>query len=64
LGLNVPDYTSAERNFYFLYEAFVKHPTANFIVQSFNPDQYSIRNACRMSKEKFYEEDDVFRKVN
>ena len=64
LWLNIPDYTSAERNFYFLYEAFVKHPTANFIVQSFNPDQYSIRNACRMSKEKFYEEDNVFRKTN
>lgn len=64
LGLNIPDYTSAERNFYFLYETFVKHTTANFIVQSFNPDQYSIRNACRMSKEKFYEEDNVFRNVN
>lgn len=64
LGLNVPDYTSAERNFYFLYEAFAKHPTASFIVQSFNPDQYSIRNACRMNKGKFYEEDNVFRKVN
>ncbi len=64
LGLNIPDYTSAERNFYFLYEAFVKHPTANFIVQSFNPDQYSIRNACRMNKEKFYEEDNIFRKIN
>lgn len=64
LGLNVPDYTSAERNFYFLYETFVKHTQANFIVQSFNPDQYSIRNACRMNKEKFYEEDNVFRKVN
>lgn len=64
LGLNIPDYTSAEKNFYFLYETFVKHTTANFIVQSFNPDQYSIRNACRMSKEKFYEEDNVFRKVN
>ena len=64
LGLNIPDYTSAERNFYFLYEAFVKHPTANFIVQSFNPDQYSIRSACQMSKEKFYEQDNVFRKAN
>jgi len=64
LGLNIPDYTSAEKNFYFLYETFVKHTTANFIVQSFNPDQYSIRNACRMSKEKFYEEDNVFRNVN
>ena len=64
LGLNIPDYTSAERNFYFLYEAFVKHPTANFIVQSFNPDQYSIRTACEMNKEKFYEQDNVFRKTN
>ena len=64
LGLNIPDYTSAEKNFYFLYETFVKHTTANFIVQSFNPDQYSIRNACRMSKEKFYAEDNVFRNVN
>jgi len=64
LGLNIPDYTSAERNFYFLYEAFVKHPTANFIVQSFNPDQYSIRTACEMKKEKFYEQDNIFRKAN
>lgn len=64
LWLNVPDYTSAERNFYFLYETFVKHKTWSFIVQSFNPDQYSIRNACRMNKEKFYEEDNVFRKTN
>lgn len=64
LGLNIPDYTSAERNFYFLYEAFVKHPTANFIVQSFNPDQYSIRSACQMSTENFYEQDNLFRKAN
>ena len=62
--MNVPDYTSAERNFYFLYEAFVKHPTANFIVQSFNPDQYSIRSACQMNKEHFYEQDNIFRKIN
>lgn len=64
LWLNIPDYTSAEKNFYFLYEAFVKHPTANFIVQSFNPDQYSIRSACQLSKENFYIEDNAFRKVN
>ncbi len=64
LWLNIPDYTSAERNFFFLYETFVKHPTANFIVQSFNPDQYSIRTACQMDKEKFYEQDNIFRKAN
>ena len=64
LWLNIPDYTCAERNFYFLYETFVKHTTANFIVQSFNPDQYSIRNACRLSKQQFYEEDNIFRQTN
>jgi primosomal protein N' (replication factor Y) (superfamily II helicase) len=64
LGLNIPDYTSAERNFYFLYEAFVKHSTTSFIVQSFNPDQYSIRTACQLNKEKFYEQDNIFRKTN
>jgi primosomal protein N' (replication factor Y) len=47
-----------------LYETFVKHTTANFIVQSFNPEQYSIRNACRMNKKYFYEEDSIFRKTN
>ncbi len=64
LGLNIPDYTSAERNFYFLYEAFMKHATPHFIVQSFNPDHYSIRNACKLDKQAFYEMDNQFRKEN
>ncbi|MEI8091059.1 MAG: hypothetical protein WCG98_02140 [bacterium] len=50
-GLNIPDYTSAEKNFYFLYETFMKHQTKHFIVQSFNPNHYSIRNACKLDKE-------------
>lgn len=64
LGLNIPDYTSAEKNFYFLYETFIKHQTNNFIVQSFNPDHYSIRNACKLDKNAFYEADNAFRKTN
>lgn len=64
LWLNIPDYTSAERNFYFLYEAFIKQNTSNFIVQSFNPDQYSIRHACKLDKEWFYKIDNKFRKEN
>ncbi|MBU0626473.1 hypothetical protein KKG31_03955 [Patescibacteria group bacterium] len=50
LGLNIPDYTAAEKNFYFLYDAFKKYDCDNFIVQSFNPDQYSIRSACKLDK--------------
>ena len=61
LGLNIPDYTSAEKNFYFLYEAFTKHPTKDFIVQSFNPDHYSICNACKMDPQGFFQEDSIFR---
>ena len=63
-GLNIPDYTSAEKNFYFLYEAFMKHQTKHFIVQSFNPDHYSIRNACKLDKDAFYDVDNKFRKEN
>jgi len=48
IGLNIPDYTAAEKNFYFLYEAIRNYQTANFIIQSFNTEQYSIRSACKM----------------
>ncbi|MFA5748171.1 MAG: hypothetical protein WC872_03625 [Candidatus Absconditabacterales bacterium] len=64
LGLNIPDYTATEKNFYFLYEGFVKHSTANFIVQSFDPDQYSIRCACKMDRNLFSDFDNKFRLEN
>lgn len=64
LGLNIPDYTAAEKNFYFLYDAFTKYDCQNFIVQSFNPDQYSIRSACKLDKSWFYAQDNVFREEN
>lgn len=64
LGLNIPDYNSAEKNFYFLYETFNKHHIENFIVQSFNPEQYSIRQACKMDKKAFFGQENEFRKEN
>jgi len=64
LWLNIPDYNAAEKNFLFLYDAFVKHESASFVVQSFNPDHYSIRNACKLSLPLFTEEDNVFRKTH
>jgi len=42
----------------------MKHQTKHFIVQSFNPDHYSVRNACKLDKKAFYEVDNVFRKEN
>jgi primosomal protein N' (replication factor Y) (superfamily II helicase) len=61
LGLNIPDYTSSEKNFYFLYEWITKHQNCNFIVQTFNPSNYSIRKACKMNEQEFREEENKFR---
>lgn len=61
IWLNIPDYTAAEKNFYFLYEALHNYQTANFIIQSFNPEQYSIRNACKMDPEAFTQQDNIYR---
>jgi len=64
LGLNIPDYTAAEKNFYFLYDAFSKYDCPSFMVQTFNPDQYSIRSACKLDAPWFYDQDNVFRRAN
>lgn len=63
LGLNIPDYNSAEKNFLFLYETFLKYPSKNFIVQSFSPTHYSIRSACKLDKDGFIGTDSAFRKT-
>lgn len=51
MGLNIPDYSVNERNFTLLYEAFTKHKCGNFVVQTMNMDQFSIRSACKLDKE-------------
>ncbi|HCB51405.1 TPA: hypothetical protein DEP21_02400 [Patescibacteria group bacterium] len=63
MGLNIPDYNTAEKNFNLLYETFTKHQQAQFIVQTFNPEQYSIRCACKLSKSDFYTADNEFRQA-
>lgn len=62
IWLNIPDYTAAEKNFHFLYEAIQNYPESNILIQSFNPDQYSIRSACKKNKELFHEQDAIYRK--
>jgi len=64
IGLNIPDYTANKKNFWFLYEWFTKHKTTNILVQTFNPDHYSIRSACKLDEEWFNKQDNVFRKEN
>lgn len=53
VGLNIPDFNSNWRNFQFIYEALQNYDCKNFIVQSYNPDHFSIRNACQMDISNF-----------
>lgn len=64
LWLSIPDYSAAKNNFNFLYDTFKNHNCKNFIVQTYNPEAYSIRNACKMNKDIFLKEDNLFRKKN
>lgn len=64
LWLNIPDYNVWEKNFYLLFEAFSKYHCKNFVVQSFNTDLPSIRNACRMDEKLFWDWENDFRKIN
>jgi len=45
----------------FLYDTFTKHKTNNFIIQSFNTESYSIRNACKLSFDEFKKNELKFR---
>jgi len=47
-----------------LYDTFTNHNCKNFIVQTYNPEAYSIRNACKKNKELFAKQDDIFRQKN
>lgn len=61
IGLNVPDFNASEKNFYFLYEAFLKHQCPNFLVQTMNSEHHSIRSACKMKKSDFFAIENQFR---
>lgn len=61
IGLNIPDYNANENNFLLLYETCIKHTAQQYIIQSFNPDHYSIRSACKLDKDGFYQQENEFR---
>ncbi|HMT01031.1 MAG TPA: hypothetical protein PKC14_01780 [Candidatus Absconditabacterales bacterium] len=62
LGLNIPDFSSQENNFQFLYEGLSKHSSRHFIVQTSKPDNPSIRFACKLNPDGFFETENIFRK--
>lgn len=61
LGLNIPDFSAAQKNFAFLYNGLNHHSCSQFVVQSYNPDNYSIRAACKLDPVFFAKHDDEFR---
>ncbi len=61
IGLNIPDYNANKHNFHFLYDTFTNHQTKNFIVQTRNPYQESIRYACKLDIEGFTTFDNAFK---
>ena len=61
LGLNVPDFSAANKNFWFLYNGLNHHSCGQFVVQSYKPEHYSIRGACKLDPVYFAKHDDEFR---
>lgn len=62
IWLNIPDYNANKNNFHFLYDTFVNYQdTKNFIVQTRNPYQESIRYACKGDNEWFQKFDLKFK---
>lgn len=64
IGLNIPDYTAAAKNFSLLYETIQNYTRSNIIIQSFQPDHYSIRSACKKDKNLFIQQDTQYRQTH
>ncbi|NCQ81329.1 hypothetical protein GW750_00695 [bacterium] len=62
-GLHTPDYTSADKTFWFIYEPAQKY-TCPLIVQTHNPSHASIRAACALNLDAHTTSDTEYRKKN
>lgn len=60
--LNLPDFQVNYRNFLYLFEIFTNFSTTNFIIQTFNPDNYSLKYATNLDFNWFKHRELNFRK--
>lgn len=64
MGLNIPDYTAAAKNFWLLYQTIQNYKNSTIIIQSFQPDHYSIRSACKKDRNLFTQQDTQYRQTH
>lgn len=62
IWLNLPNFNVNRKNFIFLYEIFTNFNVKNFIVQTFNPDNISLKYAINLDFEWFKKRELNFRK--
>ncbi len=62
VGLNVPDFNANYNNFLFLYETIQNYSPNAFLIQTFNPDAYSIKYATNIDFEWFKKQELTYRK--
>ena len=67
LSLNTPDYRCAERTFELLTQAAGRAGrgagAGNVVIQTYNPDHYSIAAAAEQDYEAFYEQEMMYRRM-
>ncbi len=62
--LQIPDFNSESKVFYFIYNTIKKYDTKNIIIQTRNIDNLAIKYACELDKKSFVDYDNNFRKNN
>jgi primosomal protein N' len=62
--LTLPDYTVRQNTFVQLYNLVKKFDTRNYIIQSYDTEHPSIRLALKQDRDRFFEEEKIFRSTH